>query len=54
MLKDAGKGLPFSDLTSNQFIDGMRKIYELEPFIKMTTLLPLSNETATPSRKVAF
>jgi hypothetical protein len=26
--------LPFTDLTSNQFIDGMRKIYELEPFIK--------------------
>ena len=26
--------LPYTDLTSNQFIDGMRKIFELEPFIK--------------------
>lgn len=27
--------VPFTDLTSNQFIEGMRKIYELEPFIKL-------------------
>jgi hypothetical protein len=27
--------VPFTDLTSNQFIDGMRKIFELEPFIKI-------------------
>ena len=27
--------LPFTDLTSNQFIEGMRKIFELEPFIKI-------------------
>ena len=24
---------------SNHFVEGMRKIYELEPFIKMETLL---------------
>lgn len=33
---------PFTDLTSNQFIDGMRKIYELEPFIK-SGLLPIES-----------
>jgi len=27
------KGLGLTDLTSNPFIDGMKKIYELEPFI---------------------
>jgi len=27
--------VPFTDLTSNQFIDGMRKIFELEPLIKI-------------------
>jgi hypothetical protein len=30
--------LPFTDLTSNQFIDGMRKIYELESFIKIYSM----------------
>jgi hypothetical protein len=30
--------LPFTDLTSNQFIDGMRKIFELEPFIKIYSM----------------
>jgi hypothetical protein len=25
--------VPFTDLTSNQFIDGMKKIFELQPFI---------------------
>jgi hypothetical protein len=30
--------LPFTDLTSNQFIDGMRKIFELEPFIKIHSI----------------
>jgi site-specific DNA recombinase len=28
--------VPFTDLTSNQFIDGMRKIFELEPFINIS------------------
>jgi hypothetical protein len=28
--------LPFTDLTSNQFIDGMRKIFELEHFINIS------------------
>jgi hypothetical protein len=27
--------VPFTDLTSNQFIDGIKKIFELEPFIKI-------------------
>lgn len=31
-------GLPFTDLTSNQFVDGMRKIFELEPFIKIYSI----------------
>ncbi len=30
--------MPFTDLTSNQFIDGMRKIFELEPFIKIHSM----------------
>jgi hypothetical protein len=30
--------LPFTDLASNQFIDGMRKIFELEPFIKIHSI----------------
>lgn len=30
--------MPFTDLTSNQFIDGMRKIYDLEPFIKIHSI----------------
>ncbi|MFW9874899.1 MAG: hypothetical protein ACFFG0_17470 [Candidatus Thorarchaeota archaeon] len=25
--------MPFTELTSNQFIDGMKKIFELQPFI---------------------
>ena len=25
--------MPFTELTSNQFIEGMKKIFELEPFI---------------------
>lgn len=28
----------FSKLTSNQFIDGMKKIFDLEPFINLTVL----------------
>ncbi len=40
--------LPFTDLTSNQFIDGMKKIFELEPFIKLYPLMPiLEKEEAT-------
>jgi hypothetical protein len=27
--------VPFTALTSNQFIEGMKKIFELEPFIKL-------------------
>ena len=27
--------MPFSELISNQFIDGMKKIFELEPFINI-------------------
>ena len=27
--------MPFTDLTSNQFIDGMKKIFALERFIKI-------------------
>lgn len=27
--------VPFTDLTSNQFIDGMKKIYELQSFINL-------------------
>lgn len=27
--------MPFNELTSNQFIDGMKKIFELEPFINI-------------------
>jgi len=30
--------MPFTDLTSNQFIEGMRKIFELEPFIKIHSI----------------
>jgi len=30
----AGPFLPFSELISNHFVDGMKKIFELEPFIK--------------------
>ncbi len=30
--------MPFTDLTSNQFIDGMRKIFELESFIKIHSI----------------
>jgi hypothetical protein len=30
--------VPFTDLTSNQFIDGMKKIFELEPFIKIHSI----------------
>ena len=30
--------VPIIDLTSNQFIDGMRKIIELEPFINISWL----------------
>jgi len=30
--------VPFTDLTSNQFIDGIRKIFELEPFIKIYSM----------------
>lgn len=30
--------LPFTDLTSNQFIDGMKKIFELEPFINIYSI----------------
>lgn len=30
--------VPFTDLTSNQFIEGMRKIFELEPFIKIRSI----------------
>jgi hypothetical protein len=30
--------MPYTDLTSNQFIDGMKKIFELEPFIKIHSM----------------
>jgi hypothetical protein len=30
--------MPKADLTSNQFVDGMRKIFELEPFIKIHSI----------------
>lgn len=30
--------VPFTDLTSNQFIEGMRKIFELEPFINIYSI----------------
>ena len=32
------KDLPFTDLTSNHFIEGMQKIFELEPFIKIYSM----------------
>ena len=38
--------LPFTDLTSNQFIDGMRKIYELEPFIKLNMEESMSQKSS--------
>jgi len=27
--------MPFNELTSNRFIDGMKKIFELQPFINV-------------------
>jgi hypothetical protein len=30
--------MPFTDLTSNQFTEGMGKIFELEPFIKIYSM----------------
>jgi hypothetical protein len=32
-------GMPMTGQLSNHFIEGMRKIYELEPFIKMESSL---------------
>ncbi len=32
-------GLPMAGQLSNHFVEGMRKIYELEPFIKLETSL---------------
>jgi len=32
------KYMGLTDLTSNPFIDGMKKIYELEPFINPTVI----------------
>jgi hypothetical protein len=32
--------LPMTGQLSNHFVEGMRKIYELEPFIKMESSLP--------------
>ena len=37
-LEERGMNPPFTDLTSNQFIEGMRKIFELEPFIKIHSM----------------
>lgn len=31
--------MPMAGQLSNHFIEGMRKIYELEPFIKLESLL---------------
>jgi hypothetical protein len=38
IFENASRDVPFTDLTSNQFIDGMRKIYELEPFISVYSI----------------
>jgi hypothetical protein len=32
-------GMPMTGQLSNHFVEGIRKIYELEPFIKLETLL---------------
>jgi hypothetical protein len=32
--------VPFTALTSNQFMEGMKKIFELEPFIKLRVSSP--------------
>ena len=46
--------VPFTDLTSNQFIEGMRKIFELEPFIKIYSInANREEEKFTPESAVA-
>ena len=51
-LEKMSGNVPFTDLTSNQFIDGMRKIYELEPFIKIHSI-SASRESKVLIREMA-
>lgn len=37
--KKKEKKMPTTGQLSNHFVEGMRKIYELEPFIKLESLL---------------
>jgi len=49
------KKLGLTDLTSNPFIDGMKKIYELEPFINPTLIegkIPLPEPFSRKSRAI--
>ena len=46
--------VPFTDLTSNQFIDGMRKIYELEPFIELNIEESMSQKSSLQLEVCAF
>ncbi|EFB42335.1 hypothetical protein pah_c010o026 [Parachlamydia acanthamoebae str. Hall's coccus] len=46
--------MPFTDLTLNQFVGGMSKIFDLEPFIKLHSLVPVVGKIETEECVAAF
>ena len=46
--------VPKADLTSNHFIEGMRKIYELQPFIISDSQMPHLEKEGVERRIAAF